>query len=150
GGQAEPKGDINQLWKLLGVEMAPNEIVWQDFNPEQKLGNVLPPELVFIDQELTAHGTPAPFDQQDRISSDMHQVLFLWPGSVRPAGNSMSKLNMQKLAVTGHHTGTIGYQELEGAFRAGDMLDADRKMTNDAYILAAHVTGKATSDADLY
>ncbi len=42
GGPPEPKGDISQLWKLLGVEMYGDEIVWQDFNPEPKLGDILP------------------------------------------------------------------------------------------------------------
>ena len=40
GGPPEPKGDISQLWKLLGVEMYGDEIIWQDYNPEQKMGDV--------------------------------------------------------------------------------------------------------------
>ena len=42
GGPPEPKGDISQLWKLLGVEMLGNgnDIVWQEFNPEPKLGEI--------------------------------------------------------------------------------------------------------------
>ena len=41
GGPPEPKGDISQLWKLLGVEMYGDEIIWQDFNPETKTGRHL-------------------------------------------------------------------------------------------------------------
>ena len=53
GGPPEPKGDISQLWKLLGVEMYGDEIVWQDFNPETKLGDIYP-EWIFIDEALGA------------------------------------------------------------------------------------------------
>ena len=53
GQQPEPKGDISKLWKLLGVEMYGDEIVWQDFNPEPKLGQFLPRELVFVDEGLS-------------------------------------------------------------------------------------------------
>ena len=51
GGQPEPKGDISQLWKLLGVEMYGDEIVWQDFNPEAKLGEICS-GVVFVDEGL--------------------------------------------------------------------------------------------------
>ena len=83
----EPKGDISQLWKLLGVEMYGDEIVWQDFNPEPKLGQFLPRELVFVDEGLATleNGTPHPFDPDDPISAGMRQVLFFWTGIV-PAG----------------------------------------------------------------
>jgi ABC-2 type transport system permease protein len=111
GGPPEPKGDISQLWKLLGVEMYGDEIVWQNFNPEPKMGNLLLPEFVFIDQLLAEHGTTHPFDPDDAISAGMRQVLFLWPGSFRPANNS--KLDFKQLAVTGRKTGTVPYQELE-------------------------------------
>jgi hypothetical protein len=88
GGPPEPKGDISQLWKLLGVEMYGDEIVWQDYNPEPKSGAFLPREFIFVDKHLAAHaeqGTPNPFDPDDPISSGLGQVLFLWPGRcVRP------------------------------------------------------------------
>ena len=50
--QAEPKGDITQLWKLLGVQMYGDEIIWQDFNPEPKAGDMITPLWVFIDEGL--------------------------------------------------------------------------------------------------
>jgi ABC-2 type transport system permease protein len=148
GGPPEPKGDISQLWKLLGVEMYGDEIVWQNFNPEPKMGNLLLPEFVFIDQLLAEHGTTHPFDPDDAISAGMRQVLFLWPGSFRPANNS--KLDFKQLAVTGRKTGTVPYQELEMGLRSGRLMNLHRTMTQEPYILAAHVSGKVATDADLY
>ena len=147
GGQAEPKGDISQLWKLLGVEMYGDEVIWQDFNPEPKLGEIYK-EWIFIDEGLTEHGTPHPFDPDDPISAGMRQLLFFWPGSIRPAESS--KLEFEKLAVTGRNSGTISYQEVDTSLRGGNMLNVRRSLTREPYIVAAHVKGQITADADLY
>jgi ABC-2 type transport system permease protein len=144
GGPPEPKGDISQLWKLLGVEMQGDEIVWQNFNPEEKSAAFLPREFVFVDQDLNMHGTQHPFDPQDPISSEMRQVLYLWPGSLRKADGS--KLSFQPLAVTGLDTGIENYQDVEMAVRSGRMQGMNPVTTSQPYIIAAHVTGNILSD----
>ena len=148
GGPPEPKGDISQLWKLLGVAMYGDEIVWQDYNPEKRMGNVLLPEFVFIDSDLTTQGTPHPFDPDDPISSGLRQVLFLWPGSFRPEGNT--KLDIKQLAVTGRKTGTVRYRDLEQGMRSGQIMNINRITTQEPYIVAAHITGNVTADAEPY
>jgi ABC-2 type transport system permease protein len=150
GGPPEPKGDINQLWKLLGVQMYGDEIVWQDYNPEKKMGNVLLPEFVFVDSDLSAQGTEHPFDPDDPISSGLRQVLFLWPGSLRKDTSSTSKLHFQPLAVTGTRTGTESYRDLEMGMRSGRMMDINRMTTKEPYIMAAHITGNVVADPDMY
>jgi len=146
GGQAEPKGDISKLWKLLGVEMYGDEIIWQDFNPEPKLGQYFSPEMVFVDQSLaeSPNGTPEPFDPSDRISSKMRQLLFLLTGSFRPADDS--KLTFSKLAVTGRNTGMVNYRDAEALLRSGNSINASRSTTHEPYIIAAHVKGKIRAD----
>ncbi len=147
--QPEPKGDIQKLWSLLGVEMDGGEIVWQKFNPEPKLSDI-DPEYVFIDEGLKnqEQGTPHPFNPEDPISADMQQLLFLIPGSFRPASNS--KLDFKELAVTGKNTGTVSYQDYEMSMRAGRAMGIRRVTTHEPYVMAAHVTGKISSDDDLY
>ena len=104
----KPKGDISKLWKLLGVEMYGDEIVWQEFNPEPKLGDIFP-EWIFIDESLASDdGAFQPFAADDQISAGMKQLLFFWAGSFRPANNS--KLEFKKLAVTGRNTGTVSHR----------------------------------------
>ena len=78
----------------------------------------------------------------------MRQVLFLWPGSFRR--RKASKLDFQKLAVTGRKTGTVSYQDLEMGMRSGRMMGMRPTTTQEPYIVAAHVTGNVTADADLY
>jgi ABC-2 type transport system permease protein len=147
GGPPEPKGDIQQLWKLLGVQMMGDEIVWQDFNPEPKLGDIYR-EWIFIDEGLASEeGTQHPFSPEDPISAGMRQVLFFWPGSFRPADGS--KLSFSQLAVTGRNTGTISYPEVDMMLR-GRMMGVRRNTTHEPYIIAARVKGKVTNDSDLY
>jgi ABC-2 type transport system permease protein len=147
GGQPEPKGDISQLWKLLGVEMYGDEVVWQQFNPEPKLGDIYK-EWIFIDEGLSELGTPNPFDPDDIISAGMRQVLFFWPGSFRPAEGG--KLNFQKLAVTGRDSGTINYQDVDMSLRSGNSMGVRRVTTHEPYIIAAHVSGDLNPDAGKY
>jgi ABC-2 type transport system permease protein len=147
GGQAEPKGDINQLWKLLGVQMYGDEIVWQDFNPEPKAGDQITPLWVFIDEGLTAQGAINPFNPLDPISAGMKQVLFLLSGSIRP--DPKSKLDFKELAVTGPHTGTVNYNDCMRMLRGGGQLGAQQIATNQPYIIAAHISGKVAADDDL-
>jgi ABC-2 type transport system permease protein len=146
GGPPQPKGDISQLWKLLGVEMFGDEIVWQEFNPEPELP--IEPEWIFVDQALTEHGTTHPFDPQDEISSGMRQVLFLMPGSFRPANDS--KLEFSRLAVTGRNSGTISFMDMDMSLRTGRRTGLRRTFTREPYIIAARVKGNVTAEAGLY
>ena len=146
GGQPEPKGDISQLWKLLGVEMYGDEVVWQDFDPEPKLGDIYK-EWIFVDEAPPPTGTANPFDPDDAISAGMRQVCCLH-GSFRPADRS--KLGFQKLAVTGQNSGTISYPDVDMSLRSGNSIGVHRVTTHEPYIIATHVTGDFTPDAGLY
>lgn len=147
GAQAEQKGDLSGLWELLGVDYYGDEIIWQDFNPEPKLGEI-EREWIFIDQGLTAHETPQPFNPDDPISANMQQILLIASGAWRPDPDS--KLEFKELAVTGRNSGTISYQDYEMSLRTGGMMGGDRRLsTREPYIVAAHITGKITDD-DLY
>jgi ABC-2 type transport system permease protein len=124
-----------------------DEIVWQRFNPEPKLGDIYR-EWIFIDEGLSELGTPNPFDPDDIISAGMRQVLFFWPGSFRPAEGS--KLNFHKLAVTGRDSGTISYQDVDMTLRSGNSLGVRRVTTHEPYTIAAHVSGDLNPDAGKY
>ena len=94
--QAPPKGDINKLWNLLGVDLSDAKIVWQDFNPYPKIPDFTKnKEFVFAD---VGSGAKEPFNHADPISSGLQQVLFPFPGSVRKSYTS--ELKFTPLIVT--------------------------------------------------
>lgn len=142
----QPKGDINQLWNLLGVEFDDDTIIWQDFNPETKIGDI-PKEWIFIDQGLTAQNAINPFNPLDPVSAGMNQVLFLVSGAWRPEKGS--KLQFTELAHTGPKTGTISYRDYEMWNRSGGQIQPRRALTKEQYIIAARVTGTVIDEKDL-
>ncbi|MEX2317902.1 MAG: Gldg family protein [Pirellulales bacterium] len=148
GAQPEPKGDITQLWNLLGVDMLGDEIIWQDFNPEPKGSDFIEPEWIFIDEGLTAHRTPHPFNPDDEISSGMSQVLFLMAGAFQPA--EKTKLEFTELAVTGRQSGMISYRDFDMSQRTRGLTGVRRVTTSEPFVVAAHVTGKVTNEDDLF
>ena len=75
GRENQEKGDIRALWRLLGIDFSDGgegdefnpmagpqpsrgteKVVWQRYNPFPKLGDIIEPELVFIDHGLRGQG----------------------------------------------------------------------------------------------
>ena len=148
GGQQPPlpKGNINELWKLLGIDFDATEIVCQYYNPQPKLEAVVTPEWLFIDAGAS---DKAVFSQKDPITSGLQQVLLLFAGSIKHL--NASDMKFDPLLDTGDETGEVSYSELQmqSPFGGGGLNPARRqKPTRDYYTLAAHVTGKL-SDEDV-
>jgi ABC-2 type transport system permease protein len=141
----QPKGDINELWRLLGIDVAGDEIIWQNYNPYPRERGRITPEWVFIDD---GSGAKNAFNPEESISSGLQQVLFLYPGSVRPLKAEGSKLKFAPLAQTGRNTGTLQYSDMQEAMRAARSLDLSfaEVPTQETYVLAAHITGAPAGD----
>jgi ABC-2 type transport system permease protein len=141
----QPKGNIGQLWATLGIDFSTSNVVWQQYNPYPKI-SAFPPEFVFIDKGCT----PQPFNPSDVISSQLQQLLFLFPGSLRRQNAANTKFT--PLVTTGDATGTVGYTDilLPSLFgMGGGQLNPNRRHrpTSESYVLAAHITGKPGSAA---
>jgi ABC-2 type transport system permease protein len=140
GGQAPPKGDINKLWKVLGVDFDSTQIVWQAYNPYPKASH-FPPEFVFVDP---SSGAEEAFNPNDPISSGLQQLLYPFPGAV--AKLNTSKLNFTPLTVTSDKTGTVRFGDLMQMSPFGQRggLNPNRRWlpTHVAYALSAHIEGK--------
>ncbi len=141
GGQQPPKGDINLLWNLLGVDFAGDQVIWQKYNPYPKLSQFSEiPEFVFVGQ---GEGVKEPFGGGDPISSGLQQMLFPFPGAVMKL--NASTLRFTPLARTGEETGMVRYAELMQMSPMGPRgLNPDRRQTPTGlgYVLAAHIQGK--------
>jgi len=148
--QNQPKGDLGQLWDVLGLELAAGSgrplmgqmgsspyVVWQDYNPHPKLE--LPSEFVFIDAELgeADGGVSRSFNQENPITSGLQEVLFPFPGAL----SKDDKVNLEwtPLITTGTRSGTIEVEQVLG--NRGDMrqLRIFEKPGSQAMVLAAAV-----------
>jgi ABC-2 type transport system permease protein len=141
GGQrAPPKGDINKLWKLLGVDFVGDQVIWQNFNPYPKASH-FPREFVFIGEGA---GIKDPLNPASPISAGLQQLLFPFPGAV--AKLNASNLHFTPLARTGEKTGTVRFGEIMQMTPFGPRggLNPNRRQvpTNVSYVLAAQVQGK--------
>lgn len=143
GGPPKPKGDIAQLWNLLGVRMTGDEIIWQDYNPYPRAANFVDAYWSFVDD---GNGAAKPFNPDEPIVAGLRQLLFLCSGSLRPA--SGSNLEFSQLAVTGDSTGTITHGDLQLESQSGGN-SLRRSPTGQPYILAAHITGIPQDDEGL-
>ncbi|HEX4132604.1 MAG TPA: Gldg family protein [Pirellulales bacterium] len=147
GGQQPPmpKGDIGKLWKLLGVNMAADRVIWQAYNPHPRFQ--LPKEFVFID--AGASNEPV-FNEQDPISSGLQELLFVFPGAV--AGLNASPLSFKPLVMTGDDTGYVLYGDALSRNFMGQPggLNPNRRSipTGEHYVLAAHVSGELPSEGE--
>jgi ABC-2 type transport system permease protein len=148
--QSQPKGDLSQLWNVLGLQLAAGSsrplmgqmgsspyVVWQDYNPHPKLE--LPSEFVFIDAELgeAEGGASRSFNQANPITSGLQEVLFPFPGAL----SKDEKVNLEwtPLVTTGTRSGTIEVEQVLG--NRGDMrqLRIFEKPGSQAMVLAAAI-----------
>jgi ABC-2 type transport system permease protein len=136
--QAQPKGNIQELWDLLGVEFDEKAIAWQDYNPYRKFGE-FPREFVFVDESQSEVGRA--FSEEDPIAQGLQQVLFIFPGAIRQ--RTSSDLQFEKLIVTGSRTGTVDVDSLTSGSPFGPAPQPEYRKTGDEFVLGAHIRGKA-------
>lgn len=140
----EPKGNIQTLWSLLQVQFGDREIVWQNYNPYPKLSEI-PRELVFIDE---GSGAEKPFSRESHVTERLQQVLFLFPGSIKPAPGAT--LTFTPLIATSRQTGVVSFDEMiQRNFLGGGSLNPQRRFrsTGESYVIAAQITGTPPAPA---
>jgi ABC-2 type transport system permease protein len=153
--QSQPKGDLNELWSVLGLKLAAAAgrpqmgqmgaspfVIWQDYNPHPKLE--LPSEFVFIDAKLGAVATEGggqSFNQASPITAGLQEMLFPFPGAL--AKDEKANIEWVPLATTGTRSGTIEVEQILG--NRGDMrqLRIFEKPGSQAMVLAALVERSA-------
>lgn len=148
GPPPQPKGNINELWSLLGVDFMGSNVVWQLYNPEPKLRSISTREWVWVDAGASADWV---FNPEDRVSSRLQELLFLFPGSVTQ--QNASRLKFESLIKTGDETGTVAADDIfrMGMFGQGGGLNPDRRWlrTNRYYTIAARISGELKEEEEL-
>lgn len=149
GGGPQPKGDIRELWRVLGID-SPGEpsmmggfnpdLAWQRYNPYPKLQiRGIPDAWIFASN--LAPGAEDALNPDDPITAGLNEILFPVPGVIQPAGSS--DLKFTALVKTGDFAGTIALDK----FRAnqGDpmRLIAEQGRPLGEQTLAARIQGVA-------
>ena len=147
GGRPQPKGDINQLWDLLGVKFEGSDIVWQNYNPHPQWSH-FPKQFVFISKGC---GAEEPFNERESITSGLQELLFACPGFLR-RGNE-NGLTYMPLVFTGRETGTVPFQVasdlLRGRQPGQQQIEALYKSGEKELALAAHIQGRLKPDKSM-
>jgi ABC-2 type transport system permease protein len=159
GGQPQPKGDIQALWKALGIEVTgekgdlagvPAAVVWQEYNPYPKIKfRQIGPEFVFVSNE--APGAKNAFNPAEPLCAKFEELLLLFPTGI--SQKLGSKLSFTELVATGAAAaGTISVSDWQAnAFDPYLLQDKRGKPSEKKFTLAAWIrgdgAGKSTDDA---
>ena len=163
----EPKaeeGKLTSLLKVLEVAWDNGEVVFdisgKALHPE--FANVISPELVFVS---TKSGNKSSIHPTSPVTSGLQEVLTFFPGNIRQRQGSELKFDalLRSSIKAGVHAWEDITRQSGNPFGGGGIEinpNPHHTLTNEAYTLAAHITGKETkgrkglnvifvSDADL-
>lgn len=145
GAPPEPKGDMQALWKALGLSIPMQssmsginpDIVWQQYNPHPKLEYLTNAndEWLFILQG-TQEGEDYLSDKSP-ITAGLRELMFLYSGAVEKEDNR-DDLTITDLVTTRDNSGRIGFTELQNQMRAGNPSTAQLQ------VLQGPPTGRQT------
>lgn len=156
GGQGpQPKGDIQQLWEVIGLDV-PGEpsfmggynpdIAWQRYNPYPKLQiQGIPDAWIFASNE--APGGEDSLNQADPITAGLTEILFPVPGVVRPK-RDRTDLEFTTLVQTGDFAGTIAYEKFQSNQDNPMRMIAEQGRPRGPQILAVRIQGKPETASD--
>lgn len=140
-----PKGDIQGLLRRFGVEWNTGLIVWDRYNPHPGMAH-LPPEVVFASP---GNENPDTFNQQAVSTASLQELVFIFPGRLQHTGSA--DFTFTPLVQSGNMSGLTAYSQLvQRNFFGGSQLvlsNVPRRASQNAFTMAAHVTGNAVGTA---
>ncbi|MCR9296612.1 MAG: Gldg family protein, partial [bacterium] len=159
GGAPQPKGDIQELWKVLGLDIPTQfgmqginpDIVWQKYNPHPKLRYLMNANDAWL---FILEGQDEGEDylsENSPISAGLRELMFLFAGSIRHEANR-DDLKVTDLVMTREASGLIGYDDLSGQMRSSDPSAAQLQVlqgeATGKQVVAVYVEGATDSAAD--
>ena len=148
GGAPQPKGDIRQLWKVIGIEQ-PGEpsveggfhpdLAWQKYIPYQKLQITgISETWVFVRNE--APGAEEAINAIDPITSGLQEIFLPTPGVIQRA-SGVDNLKFTKLLSTGTvSSGRVSVETFQTSQEDPGRLSASLGRSRGEQILAARIT----------
>lgn len=150
GGGPQPKGNINELWKALELEipgepgmqgMLAPDLVWQLFNPYPDLTQEADELLIFIDDQLSPDSSSLS-DENPITSGQLRQVLLIHAGAVE--ASETATLKHTPLLRTGETAGRISYRAARTALSSpmgGSALQREIGSPSGSQIVAMAIEG---------
>ncbi|MFV1963902.1 MAG: Gldg family protein [Pirellulaceae bacterium] len=155
GGGPQPKGDINELWRVLGIRSPGQpsmmggfnpDIAWQSYNPYPKLQiQGIPDTWVFASG--FAEGSEDSINPDDPITRGLTEILFPMPGTIEPAADSDSELKFTPLVKTSSFAGTIGYDDVRQNQRTPERM-ANLQVRSGSKILVVRIHGEDPASSE--
>jgi ABC-2 type transport system permease protein len=149
----EPKADEGKLTSLMRVL----EISWDNgqvvfdiagVNLHPEFANQIQPELVFISPKT---GNPSAIHPTSPVTSGLQEVLAFFPGEIRQRKDS--ELDFKALLRSSGKSGLLQWDEVTrpsgNPFGGGGIEivpNPPRQISDEAYTIAAHITGKDSKD----
>jgi len=153
GGGPQPKGDIQELWRVLGIDSPGQpgmmggfspDLAWQRYNPYPKLQiQGIPDAWVFASK--FAEGGEESINREDPITRGLSEILFPIPGTIVPASDS--DLKFTPLVKTGSFAGTIAYDKFRSAQQDPGRLVAEQVRRGEQ-ILAVRVQSEGSGSQE--
>ncbi|MCA9142893.1 MAG: Gldg family protein [Planctomycetales bacterium] len=153
GQQPQPKGNIRDLWTVIGIEPPgePNfqggfnpDVAWQRYNPYQKLQiQGIPDSWVFASTE--SPGANNAINNEEPITKGLTEILFPVPGVIVPAATS--ELKVTPLVKTGDFAGRMRYEQYRNNQQDPARLQGAQGNPTGEQILAARIRGVGSADA---
>jgi ABC-2 type transport system permease protein len=148
GGGPLPKGDIRELWKVIGIE-SPGEpsfqggfnpdIAWQDYMPYPKLQiGGIPDQWVFASNSAPG-SLGESLNTESAITAGLDEVLLPVPGIIEPA--STSDMDFTPLIQTSELAGRIRFDAYRANLSDQSKLRAEQGRPRGTQIIAARIQG---------
>ncbi len=126
GGPPPPKGDIQILWKELGLNVPnkslPNQmvdpfLVWQPYNPYPKLQRLMQAtdEWIFVREELEPEADL--LSEASPVTQGLQELMFLYAGTVDVDGDRKD-LKFTKLVRTSEASGVLEAEDARNSLRS--------------------------------
>ncbi len=159
GGAPQPKGDIQELWQLLGLKV-PNKpamgmsmvdplVVWQPYNPYPKLQRLMQAtdEWIFVREELAPDEDL--ISEDSSITAGLQELMFLYAGTLDVDGDRKD-MKYTRLVRTGDVSGLLEAEDARNSLRTNSST-AELRMKQGAptgkQTLAVMIEGTASTPA---
>lgn len=149
----EPKaedGKLTSLLKVLEIAWDNGEVVFDvaGVNLHPEFANMIQPELVFVS---TKSGNKSAINPNSKVTADLQEMLTFFPGNIRQRQGSDLKFEalLRSSVKAGVHAWEDITKQSGNPFGGGGIEinhNPHRQLTNEAYTLAAHITGKDAKD----